>query len=241
MKHDRVRNHLRSLIDTGLPVGTPLPSERELCKEFGVSRMTVRQATDALVNEGLLERIQGRGTFVARPKIDLQLRLTSFAEEMNKRGLMPSSRFLFSETSKADEVTAAALEIKIGAPVFHLKRIRCGSDLPISIQEDWMPCDLVPDLFEGGMPSSLYTSLRKAGFPAQWGEDTITAHLVSEEEAELLEIETPEAGLYVTRRSFSGERAVLYTKTLYRHDRYSLWVPVSSPSPVMSPNRRNQS
>src|SRR5690606_27176385 len=83
-----------ALIADELGVGEPIPSERELCAQFGVSRMTVRQAVDALVVEGLLERVQGRGTFVAQPKVDLQLRLTSFPEEMRRRGMEPDLRVL---------------------------------------------------------------------------------------------------------------------------------------------------
>ncbi|WP_418214807.1 GntR family transcriptional regulator [Boudabousia tangfeifanii] len=244
MKHDQVREHLRALIESGLQVGAPLPSERELCKQFGVSRMTVRQATDALVNEGLLERVQGRGTFVSRPHIDLQLRLSSFAEEMSKRGLSPSARYLQAEETEADPVVATALETSIGVPVYHFRRVRYGSGMPISIQEDWMPAKLAPGLLTEGMPASLYATLKQHGMPPQWGEDTITTKLITDEEAELLEQTPPQAGLYVTRRTFSGETAVLCSKTLYRHDRYSLWVPVSSPSPTMSgqqlPNTRRK-
>ena len=85
-KYVVVREHLLALIDQGLKPGAPMPSERELCELFGVSRMTVRQAVDTLVVDGVLKRHQGKGTFVASPKVDLQLRLTSFTEEMQRRG-----------------------------------------------------------------------------------------------------------------------------------------------------------
>ena len=85
-KYLRVREYLLGLIAQGLEPGAPLPSERELCETFSVSRMTVRQAIDTLIVDGVLERHQGRGTFVAPPKLDLQPRLTSFSEEMRRRG-----------------------------------------------------------------------------------------------------------------------------------------------------------
>ena len=78
-----VRNHLLDLVRNGLANGSPVPSERELCEQFEVSRMTVRQAIDTLVVDGILERHQGKGTFVAPPKLDLQVRLTSFTQEMH--------------------------------------------------------------------------------------------------------------------------------------------------------------
>src|SRR6476646_9569723 len=95
LKHVQVREHVRGLIETQ-PPGSAAPSERELVARFGVARMTVRQALDALVAEGLLERIPGRGTFVARAKIDVQVRLSSYTEEMGRRGLKPDSRSLLA-------------------------------------------------------------------------------------------------------------------------------------------------
>jgi len=85
-KYVIVRNHLLDLVRNGLANGSPVPSERELCEQFEVSRMTVRQAIDTLVVDGVLERHQGKGTFVAPPKLDLQVRLTSFTQEMRRRG-----------------------------------------------------------------------------------------------------------------------------------------------------------
>src|SRR3954454_20402391 len=92
-KHVQVREYVRALIQDAEP-GTPAPSERELVQLFGVARMTVRQALDALVAEGLLERIPGRGTFVAETRVDHVPRLTGFSEEMVRRGMRPASRTL---------------------------------------------------------------------------------------------------------------------------------------------------
>src|SRR3954468_14068283 len=94
-KHVQVREYVRGLIQGAEP-GSPAPSERELVHHFGVARMTVRQALDALVAEGLLERVPGRGTFVARAKIDVQVRLSSYTEEMGRRGMKPDSRTLLA-------------------------------------------------------------------------------------------------------------------------------------------------
>ena len=100
-KYVVVREHLLALIAQGLEPGAPMPSERELCELFGVSRMTVRQAVDTLVVDGVLKRHQGKGTFVASPKVDLQLRLTSFTEEMRRRGMTPGAVFLIAATVPA--------------------------------------------------------------------------------------------------------------------------------------------
>ena len=94
LKHVQVREYVRSLVSGSAP-GSPAPSERELVQRFGVARMTVRQALDALGVEGLLERIPGRGTFVARPR-RVASRLTSFTEEMQRRGLLAESQTLIA-------------------------------------------------------------------------------------------------------------------------------------------------
>ena len=117
LKYLQVRDYLRIVAEQELQPGDPVPSERDLCDRFGVSRMTVRQAVDALVVEGLLQRVQGSALFVARPKVDLQVRLTSFTEEMRRRGMTPSVRHLRAETVPADAAVAQALEISPGDDV----------------------------------------------------------------------------------------------------------------------------
>jgi GntR family transcriptional regulator len=84
LKHVAVREYVRDLVEGAEP-GTPAPSERELVQRFGVARMTVRQAMDTLVAEGLLERVPGRGTFVAEPRSEVG-RLTGYTEDMTRRG-----------------------------------------------------------------------------------------------------------------------------------------------------------
>src|ERR671916_542990 len=108
LKHVQVREHVRSLIEAQ-PPGAAAPSERELVARFGVARMTVRQALDALVSEGLLERIPGRGTFVSRPKSG-QGRPSSFTEEMRRRGLLPESQTLIARLEQAGPGVARALD-----------------------------------------------------------------------------------------------------------------------------------
>ena len=145
-KYVVVRDHLLALVAQGLAPGTPVPSERELCESFGVSRMTVRQAIDTLVVDGVLERQQGRGTFVAPPKLDLQVRLTSFSEEMRRRGMEPGAVFLTAETAPADGAVAEALEIGVGDDVHHLRRLLTADSVPMAIEENWVPAGRLPPM-----------------------------------------------------------------------------------------------
>src|SRR5512144_3439711 len=133
LKHVQVREYVRGLIEDAEP-GSPAPSERELVQRFGVARMTVRQALDALVTEGLLERVPGRGTFVARAKSDVQVRLSSYTEEMARRGLKPGARTLMARLEAAGPGVARALEINEGDKVVHWQRLRLADDAPMCIE-----------------------------------------------------------------------------------------------------------
>src|SRR5919112_3470462 len=146
-KHVRVREYVRSLLEGAEP-GTPTPSERELVQRFGVARMTVRQALDTLVAEGLLERVPGRGTFVAETRVDQVPRLTGFSEEMVRRGMRPSSRTLVARLESAGPGVARTLEIAVGQPVVHWQRLRLADDSPMCLEDAYLDADMVPGLLE---------------------------------------------------------------------------------------------
>jgi GntR family transcriptional regulator len=235
LKHMRVRDYLRSLVTHELSVGDAIPSERLLCERFGVSRMTVRQAVDALVVDGLLEREQGRGTFVAPTKMDLEIRLASFGEEMRRRGMEPSSKVLVAEEVPASPEIADVLELLPGELVFYLDRVRYADGEPMAIEQTWLPSRLAPGLFEGGAPDSIYGELRRRGLDPDWGEDTVSAAEVDAQDAELLGVPTGRAVLRLTRRTFAGEIACTYSRSSYRADRYVLWVPLRAPRRALTP------
>lgn len=237
-KYVVVRDHLLSLVREGLPPGQPVPSERELCEHFGVSRMTVRQAIDTLVVDGVLVRQQGRGTFVAPPKLDLQVRLTSFSEEMRRRGMEPGVVVLVAETVPASGVVATALEISPGDPVHHLRRLQTADATPMAISENWLPASLLPDLLEGPLTFSVYGQLSAHGLAPEWGEDVIEAHGATREEATLLGVPERAPTLDITRRTFHDHTAIDFARSLYRADRYTLWVPLAAPQPAFSPRPR---
>ncbi len=236
-KYIVVRNHLLELIKSGLASGTPVPSERELCEQFDVSRMTVRQAIDTLVVDGILERHQGKGTFVAPPKLDLQVRLTSFTQEMRRRGMEPGVVMLLAETITADETVVEALELETDSEVHHLRRLLTANAIPMAIEENWIPAALLPDLLRSRPSFSVYAELTRAGLAPEWGEDMIEAHAASAQEAALLSIQEGAPTLNITRRTFHEHCAIDYSRTLFRADRYTLWVPVSAPKPSFRPTR----
>ena len=123
---------LRSMIASGSwSPGSLICSERELMQAAGVSRATVRQAIGNLMREGLLERVHGRGTFVARPKLEQEMRsVYSFAEQMGAQGLQLEDQLLQRHRVPASTELAALLAVGLGSPLIHLKRVRFLGSTP---------------------------------------------------------------------------------------------------------------
>ena len=236
LKHVQVREYVRDLIDGAEP-GSPAPSERELVQRFGVARMTVRQALDALVAEGLLERVPGRGTFVARAKIDVQVRLSSYSEEMARRSMKPGSRTLLARMEAAGPGVARALEIEQGARVVHWQRLRLADGTPMCLEDAYLADSIVPGFLETPLPESLYAELKRRDILPTWGEDSVDADLARSDEAELLDISAGTPVLRIARRAFAGNIAVEVSRATYRADRYTLWVPLSRPNTPVTRNR----
>ena len=236
LKHVQVREYVRELI-SGADPGSPAPSERELVQHFGVARMTVRQALDALVGEGLLERVPGRGTFVARAKINVQVRLSSYTEEMGRRGLKPGSRTLQARLESAGPGVARALEINAGDRVVHWQRLRLADDSPMCLEDAYLSDTVVPGFLDASLPDSLYVELTRRDVLPTWGEDSVDADVAKAEEAALLGIAVGASVLRIARRAFADSLAVVVSRSTFRADRYTLWVPLSRPNPPVTPRR----
>ncbi|MDN4173871.1 GntR family transcriptional regulator [Nocardioides sp. SOB77] len=228
LKHVQVREYVRSLV-TGCAPGSPAPSERELVHRFGVARMTVRQAMDALVVEGLLERIPGRGTFVARPRRTAS-KITGYTEEMNRRGLLAESQTLLARREQAGPGVARALSLSEGDAVIHWRRLRRADAKPMCLEDAYLNEVLLPGFLQSGMPTSLYDALESRGLRPTWAEDSITADKATTEEAALLEVEAGASVLRHSRRAIAGEKVVEVSRTVYRADRFTLWVQLGQES-----------
>jgi GntR family transcriptional regulator len=228
LKHVQVREYVRSLVSGAAP-GSAAPSERELVHRFGVARMTVRQAMDALVVEGLLERIPGRGTFVARPRRTTS-RVSSFGEEMERRNLLAESQTLLARREQAGPGVARALSISEGDAVIHWRRLRRGDASPMCIEDAYLNEILIPGFLQAGMPTSLYDALGARGLRPTWAEDSINADVATDEEARLLEIEPGAAVLRHSRRALAGDKVVEVSRSVYRADRFTLWVQLGQES-----------
>lgn len=204
--------------------GDLIPSERELGEQYGISRMTARQAITELVNEGLFYREQGKGTFVSRHKITQQLiNLTGFTEDMKARGQRAGSRVISSEMIPADEVLAEHLRIKPGQVVFRLQRLRLADGEPLALEISnlsFMGCERL--LEEDLERNSLYRLLEEEyGQILMEAEQELEAGLIGSEEAQLLQVPTGSAALFIRRTTYTErDHPIEYAKSVYCGNKY---------------------
>jgi GntR family transcriptional regulator len=157
--YQQIEQSIAHAIETGaLGPGDRIPPERELAERLGISRMTVRQAFDALKGRGLVERGVGRGTFVASPHVDIERNehLLGFSEQMRRAGLEPGARVLGAEVMRAPGKVARALGIAPGAAVARIQRVRSGGGVALTLEDTWLPAELFPGIVDLDLGGSLY-------------------------------------------------------------------------------------
>jgi GntR family transcriptional regulator len=225
LKHVQVREYVRGLIQD-LPEGAPAPSERGLMQHFGVARMTVRQAIDALVAEGLLERAPARGTFVSKNPRPMT-RPLSFAEDARARGWTPTTETLQSGLGQAGPGVAKALGITSGDAVIHWRRLRRLDGVPLCYQDVYLNEVLLPGFLQTGLPESLYSLLAARGLRPTAAEDQLTADLADGADAELLDLAVGDPVLRHSRRAVVGEIVIEVSRSVYAGARYTWWLPLT--------------
>jgi GntR family transcriptional regulator len=223
-KQSEARERVLDLIER-LGIGDAIPSERQLCVDLGVSRLTVRAALDDLVREGHLVRKRGSGTFVSEPKIAQELTMTSFTEDMQRRGMVPESRTLDLRTTPAGPWLGRLLHISPSEPVVIVKRLRLADHDTMAIETLHVRASLVPGLSADDLEGHSFYELlsERYGLDIVGGLQTIEPTVTNEEESEVLGVplHSPAFLFERTTRSQVGE-IVEYVRSIYRGDRYRL-------------------
>lgn len=202
--------------------GDALPSERDLALKAAVSRVTVRKAVQHLVRDGLLVQRRGSGTFVApQPaRVEQSLsQLTSFTEDMARRGMEVRSVLLDSGICHPSPEETMALGLSPGVRVARVARLRlCGGN-PLAIERAAVSADLLPD--PAAIGSSLYAHLEKSGHRPVRAIQRIRATNLDPADAALLEIAPGSAALHIERVGYlASGRVVEFTRSVYRGDTY---------------------
>lgn len=222
-KHAQLRDALAELATTELSPDAAMPSERELMTTYDVSRDTVRKAITRLVADGLLTRVHGRGTFVARPRLESRLHLASFSQDMRRRGLTPSTRLLAVELDLPPVEVATALELDEGAQAWRLDRVRRADGQPIALENGWYPQALLPGLDKHDLGGSLYELFADVfGLTIDAAEQTLWGEAADDEVAERLDAPLHTPLLVFRRVSRAAGRPIEYVVSRYRGDRYQI-------------------
>lgn len=230
---------MRELIASTAP-GDRLPSERSLSQRWGVARMTVRNATDTLVAEGLVERRQGSGTYVLPQPVVKFLGLTSFTQDMHERGLAPSSRLLAFHVAPADPGIADQLRIAAGDPVLRFTRLRLGSGEPMAVETTWIAATLVPGLAPPDLEGSLYELLSRR-YRMVPGSANVTIEPVLPDPAIRRHLGIPPRQACLRLRMADADsrgRVIMIADCVYRGDRYQLSASVPSAAAPSLQHRR---
>ncbi|MGB9880540.1 MAG: GntR family transcriptional regulator [Anaerolineae bacterium] len=221
-------NILASQIASGeLRPHQKLPSERELCQRFGISRMTVRQALGCLAREGLVYTRPGKGVFVADPTrgLEVKVSLAGFSEDIRRSGAKPSSILLEARLLLATPELAKAFHISGHEEVVKVERLRLVNNVPLALHTAYLPHRLCPNILQHNLAvESLIHTLEKVyGLRLARAEQTVRAVLARPRELELLGLSAPAPVLYAERTTYLNTGEVIeFSQAVYCGEWYKL-------------------
>lgn len=220
----QIEEQLADRIEAGeFAPGDVLPTERELTRQLGVSRMTVRAAMDRLVQRDLIVRRQGSGTFVADPKLRQDAsKLRGFFEDTVGQGVTPVSRLLERDEVLATRHLAGVLDVSVGEAVYRIVRVRSARGVPVVLETSYFPAAVVPGLLAMDLERSSIYRLMDREFSARpvRARQSLEVSTVQGSDASALELNPGNSVMVVERVSWDARgRAVEYARDLYRPDR----------------------
>lgn len=226
--HIQLADLLRNVITRySLSEGDPLPTEKYFCERFGVSRSTVRKAMDALMDEGLVARVQGKGTFVAKGKLSRKIeRIYSFSNEIRASGLAPSSKVVSITLDYQDEFLRNILTVKENEKIYCINRLRLADNEPLLVEYTYVPFSFIGVLSSKALETgSLYQILKDAGIVPYQAVESYEAVVLKRRVVNLLGCKANCPGFKIERKTslVTGE-TYEYTRAYMRGDRSKLYV-----------------
>ena len=223
----QIHNQIKKEIDEEVwQIGQRLPSERDLAETFQVSRMTLRQAITLLVEEGVLERRVGSGTFVASTRVQEKMRgTTSFTEIMKSQGKTPSSQLISYRRTLPSKQEVEKLGINKTENIIRMERVRYADKLPVVYEVASIPEKFIKNFNKEEITSHFFQTLQEHGYKIGKSQQTIYARLAKEKIAHYLEIPRGHAILALTQVSyFEDGTAFEYVKSQYVGDRFEFYL-----------------
>ncbi|MBS0444834.1 MAG: histidine utilization repressor [Proteobacteria bacterium] len=224
LPYEAVKASLRGRIAAGgWRPGVRLPSERELVAQFGCARMTVHRALRELEDEGLIERRQGSGSYVAElHPISNLLQVRDIHDEIAERGHAHATRVCSAARERASAEIARAMRLRKGAPVFHVRLVHLENGVPIQLEDRHVNPALAPDLLDSDLSRTTPSRLLFEQAPLTEAEQVVEAVLASEDEARLLEVPVGSALLRVSRRTVSRGAVASLARLVHPGPRFRL-------------------
>lgn len=223
----QIHDQIKEKIEKGFwKIGDRLPSERDLSVQFGVSRMTLRQAIQTLADEGILERKIGSGTYVARKKVQEKMSgATSFTEIMLSQGREPSSKVVSYFYTAPSSSEMEKLQLKEDEQILRMERIRYADDVAICFEVASIPERLIKNFSKAEVTSALYKTLEERGHhKIGAANQTISAMLATEQIAEFLQTKRGDAILRMRQVSFFEDGTPFeYVRTQYVGNRFEFY------------------
>ncbi|MBM7641973.1 GntR family transcriptional regulator [Streptococcus loxodontisalivarius] len=223
----QIHDQIKKEIDEGKwQIGQRLPSERDLSDDFGVSRMTLRQAVTLLVEEGILERRVGSGTYVAGRRVQEKMRgTTSFTEIVNAQGKTPSSKLISYQRKLASETECQQLQLTSKDYVISMERVRYADQVPLVYEVASIPEKLICDFNRTEITEHFFKTLTANGYQIGKSQQTIYAKTANERVADYLDVTKGHAILALTQVSyFTDGRPFEYVRSQYVGDRFEFYL-----------------
>lgn len=222
--YEQMKAEIKARIERGdWPINFRIPSENELVEMLGVSRMTAHRALRELASEGVIVRVQGRGSFVAPKKRRANVSdVRNIAEEIAERGGQHSVEIVLMQTEVCDHDLADRLEVAAGTSAFHSVIVHKEDDLPIQLEDRFVHAELAPAYLDQDFRAITPNAYLSGIAPISRAEQFVEAVLPQPWECRLLAIARSEPCLLVRRRTWSGDRLVTSVRLLYPGSRYSL-------------------
>ncbi len=221
--HDAIKKDIEKEVWT---IGSRLPSERDLAEHFEVSRMTLRQAITLLVEEGILERRVGSGTYVASHRVQERMRgTTSFTEIVNSQGRKPSSKLISYQRQLASDTEINQLQLEQSDYVIRMERIRYADKVPLVYEVASIPEKFIKNVKKTDITEHFFQTLTSNGYEIGKSQQTIYAKIASERVASYLEVAKGHAILALTQVSFFTDgRPFEYVRSQYVGDRFEFYL-----------------
>ena len=220
----QLMSEIKNKISSGIwPVGHCIDSERTLAEDNNVSRMTVRQAIGELVQEGLLTREKGKGTFVCEPKLK-QKNIMSFSEIMKNSGADFKTKVTVFEKISIEEEFTIDFESK---ELYKIERLRIVNNIIVAIETIYIPCDFVPNIDKEKLEASFYELLKSNNITMDNSEASVVAVLSDDSYKELFNVNEDIPLLKMHSKNYDSENNLIFMEeSIYRSDKYVLEIDI---------------